>query len=516
MRDLSTALRDHVDALAPPVRYDEVVTRRPQRNRPPFLLVAAALVVVIGLVAVLLQSDDEGSQVATRTLGSSADALRDEGTGVEIAWFDERGLVIGDPETGVQRAIGGPELHCCVLHLGQSIYAGTGEGVYRHDPPDYVGTRLADGNIVFPAATPDELYVASVRDGFPEGTDIRRITTGGRSLGGPWAVPEGFTLTNPPRVTARGILLASHPDLVIWDPATGATAPLGFGSRIIDTFVRDGATVLARTGTHCEEPPCPLSLTELASDRTRRIKPPGDDLEFLGGGGFSPDGTKLAAFSVTPGDDRRMRLVIVDVATGKAEPVARSTARFGEEYGFAIWSPDGRWVFFGGLQDRLLAHRVGTGDAAELSLPANYSSVAVRSSEPPASEDLEDRQFGFLKAIDEKERTLTFDLAEFFSGDAARRAADQDGQEAGDYYIRNRNPRLRELKYSESVRVHGDDPGCTPTSSEVCSYLAYDLPGLIRRLRDPSAPFYGGEEGVRVWLTIRDGVVVDIENPYFP
>ena len=83
-----------------------------------------------------------------------------------------------------------------------------------------------------------------------------------------------------------------------------------------------------------------------------------------------------------------------------------------------------------------------------------------------------------------------------------------------DYYIRNRNPKLRELEYVLDVPVH---PEATCSHGvEVCGYPARDLPALVRRLRDETAPFYAGAEGVRVWLTVRDGVVVDIENPYFP
>lgn len=387
MRDLSTALRDHVDGLAPPVRYDEVVTRRPQRSRPPFLLTAAAVVVMLAVAAVAVRSREDGL--------TSPAALRDEGTGTRLIWGD-RGLVLADPDTGTQRELGGPDLRCgtCpILRVGRSLYLGGHDGIYRLDPPNFGATRIADGNIVFRTSRPDELYVATADRDALRGTDLRRITTTGEVRGGPWPVPDGFSLTDPPQVTARGVLLESYPTLAVWDPATGATRTIPAGGGPIDTFVRDGATIVASVFGKCEESPCPLFLTDVTG-RTRAIEPPDDDVGFvLGGGRFSPDGSKLAAFSVLnrgfvggEGGGRRMRLVIVDVATGTVSPIRKSTGEFGEDYGFATWSPDGQWVFFGPLESGAMgAHRLGTRDAVGLDLPANYSAVAVRSPEPGAT-----------------------------------------------------------------------------------------------------------------------------------
>ena len=54
----------------------------------------------------------------------------------------------------------------------------------------------------------------------------------------------------------------------------------------------------------------------------------------------------------------------------------------------------------------------------------------------------------YLKTVDASGRTITFDLIQFFMGDAATKAAAEDGEESpppNDYYIRNVNPRLRTL-----------------------------------------------------------------------
>ena len=52
------------------------------------------------------------------------------------------------------------------------------------------------------------------------------------------------------------------------------------------------------------------------------------------------------------------------------------------------------------------------------------------------------------KTVDPGQQTITFDLIQFFTGEAATKAAAEDGQESpppNDYYIRNVNSRLRTL-----------------------------------------------------------------------
>jgi hypothetical protein len=53
-------------------------------------------------------------------------------------------------------------------------------------------------------------------------------------------------------------------------------------------------------------------------------------------------------------------------------------------------------------------------------------------------------------------RTATFDLVQWFTGDAATKAAAEDGEESpppNDYYIRNVNPRLRTLPIAAGARL---------------------------------------------------------------
>jgi hypothetical protein len=533
MPDLRAALRDHVDAAAPPIDLADVLAARPRRTRPVLMAVAAVALAVLGVGAVLTRASREPERVVSVPLATTAGAMRD-GTGADLLWARNGGFTLADPETGERRDIAGPEVRCgtCgIVRVGETLFAGGDDGIYRLDPPSVGARRITDGNVVFPAVEPDELFVATASRAAPHGAQVRRVSTLGAPLGGPWSVPDGYWLTDPPRATSAGVVVESPPNrfektLKIWDPSTGeVTTTLGRGTRVIDSTDGDVAWVRA-----CGAEACTLALTDVASGRTRDVAAPVGDVGFVGGGAFSPDGSKLAAFSMTgagaTGGDaggRRMRLVVVDVRTARAAPVARSVREFGESYGYATWSPDGRWVFFGGL-DRSGVHRVGSRDAVALAhIPSEYSAVALASVHPPttgADGHLADgRHFGFLKAVDEQRHTLSFDLAEHFTGEAANRAAAEDGAiEEGegvpnDYYIRNVNPRVRELPYAPDVTVH-PDRSCT-SDSEVCGYLADDMPSLLNRLRNPDAPF-AAVGNVLVWLTVVEGRVVDIENPYVP
>lgn len=67
-------------------------------------------------------------------------------------------------------------------------------------------------------------------------------------------------------------------------------------------------------------------------------------------------------------------------------------------------------------------------------------------SEPAVLED--GRHPVYLKTVDPDRRTVTFDLIQLFIGDAATKAAAEDGKESplpNDTYIRNVNARLRTL-----------------------------------------------------------------------
>jgi hypothetical protein len=61
-----------------------------------------------------------------------------------------------------------------------------------------------------------------------------------------------------------------------------------------------------------------------------------------------------------------------------------------------------------------------------------------------------------LARVDVAGRTVTVDLVQWFTGEAAAKAAAEDGKESpppNDYYVRNVNPRLRTLPLATDARL---------------------------------------------------------------
>ncbi len=373
-----------------------------------------------------LSSGSQGGSVAvpSRRLSpsavTSADVLAKNPPDALLVWDGANetrlgGFVVGDPANGRVRSIPGPPgdyscLLACIARVGSELFAGSPSGVYRLGWPSSAATRIGDGQLVFPSPLKSELYAATTTDQAPLGQSktgtVSLLSNSGAVVGGPWTVPSGYALTYPPRSTASGIVVqkvtapmspsaspTASPSFAIWNPRTGSIGHvLDLGAWLIDTTTADGhATVawLRQLRGHCFYPggDCQLVLTDLTTGLDRVIAPTGR-LGFIGGGAFSPDGTKIAAFIhpdhiLGPGlNGQVMKLVIVDVATGTVRPVPGSIAEYGEPYGFATWSPDGRWVFFGGFAQpggKILHHvgayRIGTTRATELGLPQDYSVV---------------------------------------------------------------------------------------------------------------------------------------------
>jgi hypothetical protein len=69
------------------------------------------------------------------------------------------------------------------------------------------------------------------------------------------------------------------------------------------------------------------------------------------------------------------------------------------------------------------------------------------------------RYDGYLRKVDPDRHLLVVDLVQVFTGDAAVRAAIQDGldrqaAQVRDTYVRNQNPRLRTLETASGVQLH--------------------------------------------------------------
>lgn len=135
---------------------------------------------------------------------------------------------------------------------------------------------------------------------------------------------------------------------------------------------------------------------------------------------------------------------------------------------------------------------------------------------PSASPALEDgRHFGYIRSIDVGSQTLVFDLAYFLTGEEANQAAADHGDETpvpNDYYIVNDNPLLRTLAVAPDVKVLVIDWGncCELVHGEIQPFV--DAFATKHHAWDS---MYQGSES-QYWLTVKGGVVAEIEEQYLP
>jgi hypothetical protein len=138
--------------------------------------------------------------------------------------------------------------------------------------------------------------------------------------------------------------------------------------------------------------------------------------------------------------------------------------------------------------------------------PSSVVDEAEGSGCTPGPSQLADGEwFGYVVAATESD--LDFDLSCWFIGDAATRAAAEDGEESpppNDYYIRNTNETPRTLDVSADTEVVWyPEPG-DPTSEATVAYS-----GWIEAIEDR-------EFLPMVWLTVEAGKVVAVHEQWVP
>lgn len=125
---------------------------------------------------------------------------------------------------------------------------------------------------------------------------------------------------------------------------------------------------------------------------------------------------------------------------------------------------------------------------------------------PGTQEGLPDGEwYGYIRDVNSTE--IDFDLACWFSGDAAVAAASEDGAESpppNDYYVRNENETVRSLAVAGSAEVEYltnlGDPNTQTRVGYEDWYVEWELGDFV--------PGY--------WLTIEDGQVTEIVQQYVP
>lgn len=113
--------------------------------------------------------------------------------------------------------------------------------------------------------------------------------------------------------------------------------------------------------------------------------------------------------------------------------------------------------------------------------------------------------YGYI--VDVSASDIEFDLACWFSGDAAIAAASEDGAESpppNDYYIRNESDVIRSLLVSSTAEVEYLANGGDPNSVATMPYAEWSTDWEISEF----VPGY--------WVTIVDGEVTSIVQQYVP
>jgi hypothetical protein len=157
----------------------------------------------------------------------------------------------------------------------------------------------------------------------------------------------------------------------------------------------------------------------------------------------------------------------------------------------------------------------GGGEAAPEPTPTKTSTQPAPAPRPTPAE-----HFGYIRSVSTAgpAATLAFDEAEFLTGKKAQRAAEADGAvEPGeavpnDYYIRNPDKETRTLRIANDAKI----------TARRCSLCRDGRPGELgpflaafMKGRQTFADPYRGKYS-QYWFTIRDGVVIAIDEQYVP
>jgi len=157
----------------------------------------------------------------------------------------------------------------------------------------------------------------------------------------------------------------------------------------------------------------------------------------------------------------------------------------------------------------------GCGGRGEEKAAPEPTQTQTSTQTPPPPGPSPAEHFGYIRRVSTAGpvATLAFDEAQFLTGDAARKAAEEDGADApGDSYIRNRDKTTQTLRIANDAKITAKRcPLCRHgRNGELDPFLASFMKG-----RQTFADPYRGKYSL-YWLTIRDGEVAAIDEQYVP
>jgi hypothetical protein len=150
----------------------------------------------------------------------------------------------------------------------------------------------------------------------------------------------------------------------------------------------------------------------------------------------------------------------------------------------------------------------GGGGVATTTAGAAPTTAAPASNEPAVLED--GRHPVYLRTVDPGRRAITFDLVQFFTGDAATRAAAEDGKESpppNDVYIRNVNARLRTLPVAADAPI---------TANTLTAQSSGSATKNVPLTLDELAGYFPAADADPFWITVEGGQVTRMAQQYLP
>jgi hypothetical protein len=150
----------------------------------------------------------------------------------------------------------------------------------------------------------------------------------------------------------------------------------------------------------------------------------------------------------------------------------------------------------------------GGGAAQPTAAPATAGPATTGAPAGEPAQLADGRHPVIVKQVNVGGRTVTFDLIQWFEGDAAAKAAAEDGQESpppNDYYTRNVNPRLRTLPVTSGARItltrltvgQGGGNAAGPVPADLATVAASGVGHIF-------------------WATVAGGQIQALEEQYVP
>ena len=161
----------------------------------------------------------------------------------------------------------------------------------------------------------------------------------------------------------------------------------------------------------------------------------------------------------------------------------------------------------------------GCGGGEEKAVPEPTQTQTSTQTPPPPGQSAAEH-FGYIRSVSTAgpTATLAFDEAQFLTGAAAQKAAEEDGAVGAgesvpnDYYVRNPDKTTRTLRIANDAKI-------TAKRCQLCRHghdgeLGAFLASFMKQDRTYATPYRGKYS--QYWLTIQHDEVVAVDEQYVP